>query len=289
MENRLKALQAMAEEGLRSYFTGDGEQKRLYDAMRYSLLAGGKRIRPVLTLEFCRVCGGDMVKALPMACGIEMLHTYSLIHDDLPCMDNDELRRGKPTNHVVYGECTAVLAGDALQASAFDTLLSADLPAEAVLKAAKELTFAAGTEGICGGQILDMEGEGKALSIEQVNNIHRLKTAAMIKAACRIGVIAGGGNNTQLEAAEKYADSIGLTFQIRDDILDITSTTETMGKTVGKDASSGKNTYAALLGIPECERIIAEETEKAKAAIMDAFEEPDFLCWLADKLAGRKY
>ena len=289
MDKELKVLQTLVEEKLKGYFTGDGAQKLLYDAMRYSLLAGGKRIRPVLTLEFCRACGGDIEKALPMACGVEMLHTYSLIHDDLPCMDNDDLRRGKPTNHVVYGECTAVLAGDALQAAAFDTLLSAELPAEAVVKATRELTYAAGTEGICGGQVLDMEGEGKDLTIGQVNNIHELKTASMIKAACKIGVIAGGGTPEQLAAAEKYADSIGLTFQIRDDILDITSTTEIMGKTVGKDASSGKNTYATVLGIPECERIIAEETEKAKSAIKDAFDDPDFLSWLADKLAGRTY
>lgn len=289
MDKELKSLQEVVENSLAQYFTKDSEQKLLYDAMRYSLLAGGKRIRPVLTLAFCRSSGGDIEKALPMACGLEMLHTYSLIHDDLPCMDNDDLRRGKPTNHVVYGECTAVLAGDALQAAAFDTLLSADVSADALVAAARVLTNAAGTEGICGGQILDMDGEGKELDIGQVNIIHRLKTASMIKAACKIGVIAGGGTEQQYKAAEEYAEGIGLAFQIRDDILDITATTEIMGKTVGKDANSSKNTYAAVLGIPECERIIAEITENAKNAVRNAFEDSEFLCWLADKLANRKY
>jgi len=223
-----------------------------------------------------------------MACAVEMIHTYSLIHDDLPCMDNDELRRGKPTNHVVYGECTAVLAGDALQAAAFDSILSADLDAFAVVAAAKELTFAAGPDGMCGGQILDMEGEGKSLTIHDINTIHSLKTAAMIKAACRIGVIAGSGTEEQLKAADKYAECIGLAFQIRDDILDVTATTEEMGKTVGKDANSNKNTYASLYGIEKCERIVAEMTERAKAAINGAFENTEFLCGLADMLADRK-
>lgn len=289
MKNELEHLQNLIEKQLAGYFVGDSEQKLIYDAMRYSLLAGGKRIRPVLTLEFCRQSGGDIEKALPMACGLEMLHTYSLIHDDLPCMDNDDLRRGKPTNHVVYGECTAVLAGDALQAAAFDSMLSAELDAASIVAATKELALAAGTEGICGGQILDMEGEGKSLSINQVNIIHSLKTASMIKAACKIGVIAGGGTEDQLKAAEEYAECIGLAFQIRDDILDVTATTEMMGKTVGKDANSSKNTYAALLGIPECERIVSEMTDKAKNAIIGAFERPEFLCWLADMLADRAY
>lgn len=288
MKNQLKYLQELTENYLAGCFTKDSEQKLLYEAMRYSLLAGGKRIRPVLTLEFCRQCGGDVKKALPMACAVEMIHTYSLIHDDLPCMDNDDLRRGKPTNHVVYGECTAVLAGDALQAAAFDSILSADLDAHAVVAAAKVLSEACGADGMCGGQILDMEGEGKELALKDISIIHSLKTAAMIKAACEIGVIAGGGTSEQLKAASEYAECIGLAFQIRDDILDITATTEEMGKTVGKDANSNKNTYASLLGIPECERIIAEMTEKAKAAINGVFDNTEFLCALADMLADRK-
>lgn len=288
MKNQLKYLQELTESYLADCFTENREQKLLYEAMRYSLLAGGKRIRPVLTLEFCRQSCGDEKKALPMACAVEMIHTYSLIHDDLPCMDNDDLRRGKPTNHVVYGECTAVLAGDALQTAAFDAMLSADLDASAVVAATKVLANAAGADGMCGGQILDMEGEGKSLAINDINIIHSLKTAAMIKAACKIGVIAGGGTAEQLKAADEYAECIGLAFQIRDDILDVTATTEEMGKTVGKDANSNKNTYAALLGIPECERIVAEMTEKAKAAVNGAFENTEFLCGLADMLADRK-
>ena len=289
MENTLKKYQNMVETALNGYYTQNNEQKLIYDAMRYSLLAGGKRIRPVLTLEFCRAAGGNAEKALPMACGIEMLHTFSLIHDDLPVMDNDDLRRGKPTNHVVYGECTAVLAGDALCVAAFDAILSADLPALRLAKAAKTLAEAAGADGMCGGQILDMQGEGKDLTISDVNKIHELKTAAMIKAACKIGVIAAGGTEAQLKAAENYAEGVGIAFQIRDDILDITATTEEMGKTVGKDANAHKNTYASLLGLEECEKRIEQETESAKNAIKGSFEDTDFLCWFADKLAGRTY
>jgi geranylgeranyl diphosphate synthase type II len=224
-----------------------------------------------------------------MACGVEMLHTFSLIHDDLPCMDNDDLRRGKPTNHVVYGECTAVLAGDALSVAAFDAILSADLPALRLAKAAKALSEAAGADGMCGGQILDMQGEGRELTIRDVNKIHELKTAAMIKAACKIGVIAAGGTEAQLKAAENYAEGVGIAFQIRDDILDVTATTEEMGKTAGKDATAHKNTYATLLGMEECEKRIEQETESAKTAIRGVFDDTEFLCWFADKLAGRKY
>ena len=166
----------------------------LTESMAYSLTAGGKRIRPVMALKFSEASGGDMQSVLPIACAIELVHTYSLIHDDLPCMDNDDLRRGKPTNHRVYGECTAVLAGDALQADAFALLLSADLPDDRKVKAASELAVAAGSGGICGGQLLDMKGENKTLSIDELEIIHSMKTASMIRASARIGVIAGGGS-----------------------------------------------------------------------------------------------
>ena len=166
---------------------------KLTEAMQYSLMAGGKRLRPMLVLEFCRICGGDVEKALPVACGIEMLHTYSLIHDDLPVMDNDDLRRGKPSNHKVFGESTATLAGDALQALAFETVLSADIPAPCALKCAKLLANAAGHEGICGGQELDLAWEGRALSASELEEIYLRKTSALIRAACLMGVAAAGG------------------------------------------------------------------------------------------------
>ena len=179
----------MIDQALNTYFSNsDAPYHHLLDSMHYSLTAGGKRLRPVLVLAFCRACGGDVQKALPVACALEMVHTYSLIHDDLPCMDNDDLRRGKPTNHVIYGECTATLAGDALQAEAFRTILESDLSLEARAEAARLLAEAAGIDGICGGQQLDMEGDGKLLSREQLIEIHTRKTAAMIRAACRMGI-----------------------------------------------------------------------------------------------------
>ena len=189
---------------------------KLTDSMHYSLTAGGKRLRAILVLEFCRICGGDVEKALPVACGVEMLHTYSLIHDDLPVMDNDDLRRGKPSNHKVFGECTATLAGDALQALAFETVLKADLPALRVLKCAQVLANAAGHEGICGGQQLDLEWEGKILSAPELEEIYLRKTSALIRAACLMGVAAAGGTKEQDEAAASYADNFGFAFQLRD-------------------------------------------------------------------------
>ena len=275
------------EEKLCSYFTDDLPQKNLLESMRYSLLAGGKRIRPVLTAKFAEAVGGDIEKAIPAGCAVEMLHTYSLIHDDLPCMDNDDLRRGKPTNHIVYGECTATLAGDALQAAAFETILGVDAAPDRVLKAAQILANAAGELGICGGQILDMDGEKKTLSIEEVSLVHSLKTASMIKAACLIGVIVGGGTQKQYKAAEEYAEAIGLSFQIRDDILDATSTVEELGKPIGSDNVSGKSTYYSLLGLEKCEEIINEMTERAINAVISAFDDPEFFVWFAKSLAIR--
>ena len=281
-------LKDLTEETLKLRFTEDVPQKKLLESMRYSLLAGGKRVRPVITMSFCEACGGRAEDALNFACGLEMLHTYSLIHDDLPCMDDDTLRRGKPTNHVVFGEWTAVLAGDSLLTAALGEVLSANLPAEALAAAGRELSEAAGYLGMCGGQFLDMDGENRQLSQADVEAIHVRKTAALIKAAARMGVIAGKGGERQLTAASEYADAVGLAFQLRDDLLDISSTPEALGKSVGADAKNGKNTFVSLLGEEECRRRIAEETEKAKAAVKGAFSESAFLCELADMLAGRE-
>lgn len=265
----------------------DSPAPSLAEAMRYSLLAGGKRIRPVLALAFCKACGGDEGKVMNAACALEMLHTYSLIHDDLPCMDDDDLRRGKPTNHVVFGECTATLAGDCLQAEAFKLLLSSGLPADRVVKMASYLATAAGIYGICGGQELDMLGEAKALDENEITQIHSLKTASLLVACAKIGVAAAGGSEKQLTAAEKYAEALGLAFQIRDDILDVTSDTATLGKPVGSDAENEKNTFVTLYGIENCQQLVLENTEKAKSAIKGVFDNPAFLDWLADYLAGR--
>lgn len=260
----------------------------LAEAMRYSLLAGGKRIRPLFVLEFCRIAGGDIEKALPVACAVEMLHTYSLIHDDLPCMDNDELRRGKPTNHMVYGECTATLAGDALQAEAFGTILRCDLPPAVKANCAEILAGAVGLDGMCGGQFLDMSWEGRALTEQELSEINIRKTGALLVAACQMGVAAAGGSELMLAAAGHYGSAIGMAFQIRDDMLDVLSTAEELGKPIGSDLEENKNTYMVLMGREGCERTIAKLTDFAKNVLDEAFEDTAFLKELADALSTRE-
>lgn len=284
----LKEYKALIDTKLAEYFRADDmPQAGLFEAMRYSLNAGGKRIRPILVLEFCRITGGDSDKALPVACAIEMLHTYSLIHDDLPCMDNDDLRRGKPTNHVVYGECTATLAGDALQAEAFGTILRSELPAESRAECARILADAVGADGMCGGQFLDMIGENKLLTADELDEINSRKTGALLIAACTMGVAAAGGNEKQSEAARRFGASIGAAFQIRDDMLDVISTSEQLGKPIGSDAQEHKNTYMALYGAERCMKMIEKLTEVAKAALNEAFDDTAFLCDLADSMVTR--
>lgn len=273
-----------AEARLAEFFTQQG----LQEAMRYSLMAGGKRIRPILTMQFCLAAGGTAEQGLDFGCGVEMLHTYSLIHDDLPCMDNDDLRRGKPTNHVVYGECTATLAGDALQAEAFRTILSAELPVDVRAECARLLAEAAGENGICGGQQLDMEGEGKVLTREELMDINDRKTSAMIHAACLMGVTCGGGDAQQRAAAAQYAKALGLAFQIRDDMLDVISTEAELGKPIGSDAREGKNTFMALYGLERCSAYVHELSEEAAAVVDGAFADSAFLQQLARSLADRK-
>lgn len=274
---------------LSEYFKPSGlSYDGLLESMHYSLTAGGKRIRPMLVLEFCRISGGNIEKTLPVACAIEMLHTYSLIHDDLPCMDNDALRRGKPTNHVVYGECTATLAGDALQAEAFGTIARSQLPAEARVTCVEILADAVGSDGMCAGQYLDMVGEHKLLSEDELNDINSHKTGSLLTAACRMGVAAAGGNEAMLEAAAQYGACVGAAFQIRDDILDVISTSEELGKPIGSDAQEHKNTYMTLLGEYKCMQMIEKLTDQAKNAVAGAFEDTKFLCELADSMVTRK-
>ena len=258
------------------------------EAARYSLLAGGKRIRAMLVLEFCRVCGGDPLDALDAACAIEMLHAYSLIHDDLPCMDNDDLRRGKPTNHIVFGECTATLAGDVLQAEAFGTILRSALPDAARLRCATHLANAVGFDGMCGGQYLDMLGEGKKLSTNELDEINARKTGALLTAACTRGVAAAMGSRAQEEAAAQFGAAIGMAFQIRDDMLDVLSTEEELGKPIGSDREENKNTYMALLGREKCEETVGKLTEHAVAVLEEQFADTAFLRTMAENLAERK-
>ena len=262
--------------------------KGLAEAMRYSLLAGGKRIRPMLVLEFCRISGGDMELAMPVACAVEMLHTYSLIHDDLPCMDNDDLRRGKPTNHKVFGECTAVLAGDTLQAEAFGTILRSELPAGRKAACAEILAGAVGLDGMCGGQFLDMQWEGRKLTEQELTEINSRKTGALLVAACQMGVAAAGGSSAMMDAAGHFGAAIGMAFQIRDDVLDVIGTAEVLGKPIGSDAQESKNTYMALMGQEGCEKTIANLTAFAKQVLSEAFDDTDFLCALADALSTRE-
>ena len=284
-----KEYKNLIDEALAQYFTPEElPQAGLAEAMRYSLLAGGKRIRPMLVLEFCRISGGDVQAALPTACAVEMLHTYSLIHDDLPCMDNDDLRRGRPTNHVVYGECTATLAGDALQAEAFGTILRSGLSPERKAACAELLDGAVGLDGMCGGQYLDMLGEGKKLSAAELDEINSRKTGALLVAACQMGVAAAGGEEKMLEAAGHFGAALGMAFQIRDDMLDVLSTADELGKPIGSDAQENKNTYMVLYGREECERIVKKLTDFAKTVLNGTFEDTEFLCRLADSLAERK-
>ena len=285
----MEEYRRMVETRLEQFFVlPDSDPMHGYaEAARYSLLAGGKRIRAILVLEFCRMCGGDPKDALDVACAIEMLHAYSLIHDDLPCMDNDDLRRGKPTNHIVFGECVATLAGDVLQAEAFGTILRSALPDEARLRCATQLANAVGFDGMCGGQYLDMIGEGKALRSDELDEINAKKTGALLTAACTMGVAAAGGSRAQEEAAAAYGAAVGMAFQIRDDMLDALSSEEELGKPVGSDVAEHKNTYMVLLGKEACEQLVDRLTARACDSLRSAFSSTEFLEALATKLAKR--
>ena len=263
----------------------DLPQKLLFEAMDYSLNAGGKRLRPILAMEFCRLCCGDWKKAAHFAGAVEMIHTYSLIHDDLPCMDNDDFRRGRFTNHKVYGEALAILAGDALLTDAF--MLAASQPLEQPKQlglAIEVLGHNAGSLGMVGGQVLDISSEERQLTEQEVLDIQTRKTGALINAACVLGVIAGGGNEDQIAAASRFAAGIGLAFQIRDDMLDVIGTAEEMGKGVGTDAA--KNTFVRLYGLEKCEKLVQKYTDLAIDAL-NVFEDTAYLIALARSLTGR--
>ena len=282
-ESRYEEYRKAVEAYLQGLFKGKPHWKDLYEAMRYSLLAGGKRIRPVLTLEFARLAGMDWQTALPVACALELVHTYSLIHDDLPCMDDDALRRGKPTNHKVFGETLAVLAGDALQPEAFRLILTAPgLPTERRAACALILAQAAGADGMVAGQVIDTLHAPSTQ--EELTEVHRLKTGAMIAGACKLGA-AAAGEEALLAAAEEYGYQLGLAFQIRDDMLDVIGTDE-FGKPIGSDKEEGKVTFVDLLGLDGCDRAVLAATERAKAAVSE-WDCGGFLGDLADSLAER--
>ena len=290
----MEAARLMVEKRLGEFFPGEG----LQEAMRYSLLGGGKRIRPILAMMFCEAAGGTMEEALDFGCAVEMLHTYSLIHDDLPCMDDDDLRRGRPTSHKVFGECIATLAGDALQAAAFQTVACTEAHwrkggETAPGLAAGVLARAAGEEGMCGGQYYDTIGDGKPHTEEELLEIHDKKTGALLRAACVMGLIASFGHREVEEgcfaAAKEYATKLGLAFQIRDDMLDVIATEEDLGKPIGSDAENEKTTYVTLLGLEGCAERVKRYTEEAKAALRSCSwgGNTAFLEQLADELATR--
>ena len=257
------------------------------EAMRYSLQGGGKRIRPYLTLEFCRVCGGDDEAALPFAAAVEMIHTYSLIHDDLPCMDNDDLRRGKPACHIRFGYANALLAGDGLLTLAFETLARAPLSGDRIAQACAVLAEAAGHLGMIGGQTMDLANEDKDVSLETLRQTDALKTGALIRAACVLGCIAAGADDDQKASAAQYAHGLGMAFQIVDDILDVTGDDATLGKPVGSDAAQHKNTYVTLCGLDGARAEAARFTDEAVQAADRFGESGSALRALALSLAVR--
>ena len=264
----------------------DMPQKPLLDAMEYSLFAGGKRLRPIFTFEFCRMAGGDWKKAAPFAAAVEMIHTYSLIHDDLPAMDNDDLRRGQLTNHKVFGEGMAILAGDALLTDAFSVASFAQLPnPEQMGYAISVLAQCAGSLGMVGGQALDILSQDRILSEQEVTDIQTRKTGALINAACVLGVISAGGSEEQVQAAGMFAGALGLAFQIRDDMLDVIGSQEEMGKGVGTD--SEKNTFVRFYGLEQCEALVQKYTRFAISRL-DTFEDHDFMAALAESLTDRR-
>lgn len=286
----LKDYNTLIEEKLLSFFVEENASYQiLIEAMKYSLMAGGKRVRPILCMEFCKACGADKEDALEFAAAIEMLHTYSLIHDDLPAIDNDELRRGKPTNHMVYGEGNALIAGDALQTAAFGMLLSSKLPAELVVKAGRSLAYAAGKDGMCAGQVLDMDTPNKELELADLYDIHENKTSALLETACMMGVIAANGDDKKISAAREYAKSLGLAFQVRDDMLDVISTEEKLGKPIGSDEKNKKTTFVTKIGLEKCRIIVEEETNKAIKILEEYFDNTGFLFEFTKWLAGRDY
>lgn len=263
----------------------EGEpQKELFSAMKYSLLAGGKRLRPILVFDFCRMCGGEWKTAADFASAIEMIHTYSLIHDDLPSMDNDDYRRGKLTNHKVYGEAMAILAGDALLTSAFKRLASAPFSPQTRVDAVALLASCAGESGMVGGQVLDIQSERRVCNEQEVLDIQTRKTGALIRAACGLGVLAGNGSKNQLSAAFQFADHLGIAFQIRDDMLDVEGNPEILGKATGVDG--GKNTFVRLYGLARCRDLVQSHTQKAIAAL-EAFDDHSYLASLALKMVDR--
>jgi geranylgeranyl diphosphate synthase type II len=290
---RYNDFKTCIEDGLTDFLPDEATvPASLHQAMRYSACGGGKRLRGVLCLVACEMVGGDPQWALPTACGLEMIHAYSLIHDDLPCMDDDDLRRGKPTNHKVFGEAIALMAGTGLLTQAFYTIVRhtpSEIPLQRLIQVLTELAEASGSMGMLGGQVLDLEGEDQRVSIEDLQEIHRRKTGALIIAALRTGAIIGGATKEELTAMTEYGRAFGLAFQITDDLLDVTGTTDSLGKPAGSDEKNTKSTYPALYGIEGSKQMAQKEIDKACLAIGVFRERSILLRKLADYIVVRDH
>ncbi|HYL58758.1 MAG TPA: farnesyl diphosphate synthase [Candidatus Acidoferrales bacterium] len=288
----LKERARIVEQALASVVDGHAASPaRLYEAMRYSLLAGGKRLRPILVLASCEAVGGKFDTAMGLACAVEMIHTYSLIHDDLPCMDDDDFRRGRPTNHKVYGEAIATLAGDALLTDAFMVLARStpsSVAREVVLDTVAELAHAAGSAGMVGGQVIDLLGEGKSKTIEELEELHGKKTGALFLASVRGGARMGGASATQIDSLDAYARALGLAFQVVDDLLDVQGSSEQMGKRAQKDSERGKATYPSILGIERSQDMARELERRAHRALDGLGESAEPLRHLATFVVERR-
>ena len=295
MDIKIHEYSSLIEENLYRYFKESLPQyKTLFDSMEYSVKNGGKRVRPLLTLLFYNACGkDDVLKAMPMAEAVEFIHTYSLIHDDLPCMDNDDFRRGKPSNHKVYGETTALLAGDGLLTAAFERIsvwsLAGLYDAEIAVKAIHELSVYAGARGMIGSQIIDIANENNPdADYETLQIMDNLKTGCLISVACALGCIVAGASDDLINSAKVFGEKLGLAFQIKDDILDVTSSLEKLGKMTGSDKENNKSTYVTLLGIEKCEELVKELTNEALESL-NAFPNNKLIKEYADYLADREY
>ena len=271
---------------IQSLPNSDDGQRDVIRAMRYSLANGGKRLRPILVLEFCKMCGGDYREAIPLACAIEYIHTYSLIHDDLPCMDDDDMRRGNPSCHVVFGQANALLAGDALLTHAFELIADSNLSDDKKVMAISLLSQNAGVGGMIGGQVLDLKYENLDPSVTDILTVHKLKTGALISASCILGCIAAGADEKQIEAASRYAYYLGIAFQIKDDLLDMEGDEEELGKPVGSDAKNEKTTYVTLVGEKKAQKDVKKLTQSAVNQL-DVFDNKDFIIHLSNYLISR--
>ncbi len=288
-ENILANDQRLVENSLPSFLPSAlNGQDEVVEAMKYSLTNGGKRLRPVLTLEFCKACGGDRHDAIEAACAVEFIHTYSLIHDDLPCMDNDDYRRGKPSCHKEFSEEIALLAGDGLLTHAFQIISDSDMSDSAKAKAVSLLAENAGVGGMLGGQVLDLKYEIGNPTVKELLTVHKMKTGALIAAACIMGCIAAGADSAKIAAASRFAYYIGIAFQIKDDILDVVGSSDKLGKPIGSDADNNKTTYVTKVGLTKAQSDVELLTQKGLKEL-EVFEDSEFISMLADRLINRDH